>query len=89
MAQERDRSLAGVVHVCDGPSLRLRPDGRLDAHAVSAELGGGAAAQLIVAQRGEQRALARERGEDDRGHPSPTRRLGPGVDRVHDLTGRR
>src|SRR6478672_11068145 len=59
------------------------------ANALAAELAQGALAELVLTERGEERRVAGELRQLDRGDGAAARGLLPGLGRVHDLAGAR
>ena len=69
--------------------LRHRAPGGLDPHAELLKPPLRSVAELVVAERCEEQALARQARELHGGDRSAAARGLPGVERVHDLAGRR
>jgi len=89
VAEQRDRPLARRVDERDRAALRLRAEGRLDPNAEPRKLVLRAAAELVVAERRQERALAGERGQHTSGDRPATGGLRPGLLRVSDVAGGR
>jgi hypothetical protein len=84
-ADDGDRPLSVVVDMDEGPSLRLGPPRRLNPKTQRFELMLRTPANLVVAERGQEQAFARELCELDRSDGTSPRRLLPTVERVDDL----
>ena len=89
LAEDRDRALAVAVEVDEAAPLGARPRRGVHAHAELLEPLLGAAAELVLGQRGEELGLAGELGELHGGDGAAAADLLPPLGRVHDLAGRR
>src|SRR6266542_92870 len=85
VAEHRDRALARLVYVRERAPGRLVDLCRLDVHTLPLELLLRATAELVVSERREERCLAAEVRELDRGHCAAARRLRPHLGGMHDL----
>ena len=85
VADDGDRALAGVVDVRDAAALRLGHPRDVEPQPLRLELVARAPAELVVAERGEERRLAAEVRELNRGDGSAAGRLRPRLGRVDDL----
>ena len=89
LADHGDRALRGVVEVDEPPPLRLRAPRGLHADSLPLELALRRTTEVIVAERGQEQALAGESRELDRRYGSAAGRFLPRLARVDDLAGSR
>ena len=89
LADDGDRPLPVRIDVGESASLGLGTDSRVHGDPEALELGNHFPAELVVPQRGEERARPREACELHRGNSPSSRRLGPDLSRVDDLAPRR
>ena len=87
LADHRDRALALGVEVDKRPPLRLGAPRRLNPNPEDLQLSLRAMAEVVVAKRGEEEALAGQARELHRGHGSAACRLLPVLEDLNDLAG--
>jgi hypothetical protein len=87
LADDRDRPLAGGVDEREAAALRLLVTAGVDPHSQAPEAHEGALAQLVQAERRQERAVAGEARELHGGDPSSSGRLRPRLGRLDDLAG--
>ena len=89
LADDGDRALAMRVDERDRAALRGCAPGCANVDVARAQLGLGAVAEVVVAERGVQRAAAGPAGERDRGDGATAGCDGQARCRVDDLAGAR
>ena len=87
LAHDRDRALGIGVHVDERSPLRLRSPRRLDAYAQRFQLPLRPVPEVVIAERGEKEALARQACKLHGGDRSAPSRFLPVLERVNDLAG--
>ena len=87
LADHRDRALGVRVEVNKRPPLRLGAPHCLDANPESLQLSLRAVAEVVIAQGGEEEALAGQACELHRGDGSAACRLLPALGGLNDLAG--
>ena len=85
VAENGDRALRVRVGVHERAPLRPRPPGGFDPNPEPLQRPLRPPTELVVAERGQEQALARESRELDRGDRAPAAHLLPGLLRVDDL----